>query len=129
MQPPAGGLLDRYHRVARGLHRARALLVVGLLAGLAAFALGLFDLLPALGGSRILLPVLVTLWCLAMLVFAFAFRNDVPVAAPGSGLGRRLATALHRFGLHLLALALIALGAAALLLSLRAVAILAGSDV
>ncbi|MFT5174069.1 MAG: putative membrane protein [Gammaproteobacteria bacterium] len=112
-------MLEIYARVGAGLYRLRAVLITGMVAGFVLFVAGLFAPTSEFAESRTLLPALACLACLCMFVFAHAFRGAMPAVDENAGLWRRIAVRTQRMFLHLLALIMIALGAATLLLILR----------
>ena len=112
-------MLETYVRVGRGLYRVRVVLIVGMLAGFAFFVAGLFASSREFADTRTLIPALACLACLCMLVFAHAFRSDIPTVDANAGFFKRMAVHSKRMVWHLLALIMIALGAATILLTIR----------
>ncbi len=117
-------MLEFYGRVGRALYAVRILPLSGAVVGAALFVLAIMDPEPAAREDRMLLPVVLTLWCVSTTVLAYGFSGAIPQIAPGMGWRKRMATLMKRALWHGLALMVTGLGGATILFTLRAIAII-----
>ena len=121
----AGGLLEGYGRLARHLYPLRKLFYLGAVVGLGFFVYALaVPLKPEAGGAgtetRMLLPLVGVLWCVAIGVFVQAFNTRFPVVDPEAGWFARQRVRLVRAAWHLLAMGVAVFGVVTLWLTVRA---------
>ena len=121
-------MLELYGRVGRALYAVRLLPLGGAVVGAALFLAAIMNPDPGARETRLLLPVMFTLWCLCTAVLAYGFSGAIPQIAPGMGWWRRMATRMKRALWHVLAVVVTGLGGATVLFTLRAVAIVFGES-
>lgn len=114
-------MLEKYHAIAKRIHRLRGLLWMLAIGACIAFAVGL---LVSSGTAVFLGALVVLLWSMMMLALAQSFAQPVPVVDPQAGLFVRIKARCWRGYLWLLAIATTALGVFVIFLSIRAVTLI-----
>ena len=117
-------MLELYGRIGRALYKVRILPLSGAVVGAGFFVVAITDPDPGAREARLLLPLMLTLWCLCTTVLAYGFSGSIPQVDPGMGWRGRIATRAKRALWHGLALVVTGLGGATVLFTLRAIAIM-----
>ncbi|MBT6276976.1 MAG: hypothetical protein HOI95_22935 [Chromatiales bacterium] len=117
-------MLERYQRWAGWLKPLRWVFLLGVGVGLGFFVHGVFSSDASSPQTRLMLPIVGTLWALSLLLFLQAFDGTVPTHEPTAPWWTRVKVRVKRGVLHLFAGAIGLMTLAIVGFSFRAVSVM-----